>query len=87
MDHAPYEIPIGPEKPACSRVLIRKCVVKKELMLIIIDTGDKRCAGRHRFTRKFKGTYLVFDYNVVAHIHTTRPALPAGKHHQNSLIK
>jgi hypothetical protein len=27
----------------------------------------------------------VFDYDIVAHIHTARSALPADKHHQNSL--
>jgi len=85
MDHAPNKISIGPEKPAGSRVLIRKCVVQKDLMLIVIDTGDERCAGRNRLTGKFKGTYLVFDYDVVTHIHTARSALPADKHHQNSL--
>jgi hypothetical protein len=85
MDHAPYKISIGPEKPAGSRVLIRKCVVQKDLMLIVIDTGDERCAGRNRLTGKFKGTYLVFDYDIVAHMHTARSALSADKHHQNSL--
>jgi hypothetical protein len=85
MDHAPYLIPIGPEKPACIRVLIRKCVVQKDLMLIISDTGDKWCASRNRFAGKFKWTHLVIDYNVVPHIHTARSALPAGKDHQNSL--
>jgi hypothetical protein len=28
----------------------------------------------------------VVDYDVVAHIHAARSTLPAGKHHQNSLI-
>jgi hypothetical protein len=28
----------------------------------------------------------VFDYDVVAHTHATRSALPAVKHHQNSLM-
>jgi hypothetical protein len=87
MDHTSYKIPFGTEKPACSRVLIRKSVVQKELMLIIINTGDKRCACRNRFAGKFKWTYLVFDYNVIAHIHTAGSALPAAKHHQNSLTE
>jgi hypothetical protein len=86
MDNAPYKISIGTEKPAGSRVLIRKCMVQKDVMLIFIDTGNKGCAGRNRLAGKFKGTYLVFDYDVVAHIHTTHSALSAGKHHQNSLI-
>ena len=87
MDHAPDKISIGPEKPAGSRVLIRKGVVQKDLMLVVIDTGDERCAGRNRLAGKFKGTYLVVDYDVVAHIHAARSTLPAGKHHQNSLIR
>jgi hypothetical protein len=86
MDHAPYKISIGPEKPAGSRVLIRKCVVQKDLMLIVIDTGDEHCAGRNRLACKFKGTYLVFDYDVVSHIHAACSALPAVKHHQTSLM-
>lgn len=85
MDHAPDKISLRPEKPAGSRVLIRKRVVQKDLMLIIINSGDERCSGRNRLAGKFKGTYLVFDYDIVTHIHTARSALPAGKHHQNSL--
>jgi hypothetical protein len=45
MDNAPYKISIGTEKPAGSRVLIRKCMVQKDVMLIFIDTGNKGCAG------------------------------------------
>jgi hypothetical protein len=85
MDHAPYKISVGPEKPAGRRVLIRKRAVQKNIPLIFIDPCYKWCAGRNRLTGKFKGTYLVFDYDVVAHIHTARSALPADKHHQNSL--
>jgi hypothetical protein len=81
MDHAPYKISLRPEKPAGSRVLIRKGVVQKDLILIIIDTGDERCTGRNRLAGKFKGTYLVFDYDIVPHIHAARSALPAVKHH------
>jgi len=54
-------------------------------MLILVDSGDKLCAGRNRLASKLKGTYLVFDYDVVTHMHTARSALPAGKHHQDSL--
>jgi hypothetical protein len=85
MDYAPNKIPLRPEKPAGSRVLIRKRVVQKDLMLIIINTGNERSTGRDRLAGKFKGTYLMFDYDIVTHIHTARSTLPAGKHHQNSL--
>jgi hypothetical protein len=70
MDYTPYKISIRPEKPAGSRVVILKCAVQKDLMLIIINPGDKWCTGGNRLARKFKGTYLVFNYDVVAHIHT-----------------
>jgi hypothetical protein len=45
MDNAPYKISIRPEKPAGSRVVILKCAVQKDLMLIIINPGDKWCTG------------------------------------------
>ena len=85
MDRAPYTIPLRPEKPAGSRVLIGKGVVLKNLSFVVVDTGDERCGGRNRLAGKFKGTCLMFDHDMVAHIHAARSALPADKHHQDTL--
>ena len=38
---------LGPEKPACSRVLIGKGMINKQVPFVIIDLGDERCSGRN----------------------------------------
>jgi hypothetical protein len=62
-------------------------VVQKNHPLVVIDPGDEWCAGRNRFAGKFKGAYLVFDHDIVAHVHTACSTLPAGKHHQDSTLR
>jgi hypothetical protein len=44
MDYAENEITLRPEEPAGRRVLIQKCVVQKDLMFIVTDTGNERCS-------------------------------------------
>lgn len=84
VNRAPDTCSIRSEKTAGRRVLIRKCGVEKNFPFIFIDFGDKWCAGRNRFAGKFKRTDLLFDCNIVAHVHATGSALAAGKYHQNS---
>ena len=66
---------------------IGKGVVQKNLPLVVIDPCDEWCAGRNGFAGEFKGAHLVFDHDIVAHVHTARTTLPAGKHHQDSTIR